>query len=351
MLVEPNPTAGVLPKDLESRKEALSDICRLRALLNGLSAVDTTGLVVPGRDAIDAHLRLCEFDTDNPLDLERLRNLLADAIAYLRELHGYDFPLCIEEPATIHDLFVLALDGTVEERRLAGMCIKVMHILNHIKGRELVFNAAVPESQLVNRLHTKVLTAVDSLRGDGVTVNEWAAGQKTRQSLVTKLLAKRETLASRIFDRLRYRIVTETEEDLVLALVALARRLVPFNYVIPGQSQNGILTLERIANTLQVPLEVVQELWGESVEGEAPTPPNEFSGSTYRCVNFVVDIPLRVDDLAAGDGPAVAFVQAEFQLVDAATHARNNSGENAHERYKARQLAVVKRRLEGKKDE
>ncbi len=347
MLVETDPIGEVSSSD--ARKQALADVCRLRALLNGLSAVDTTSLIVPNAESIDAHLRLCEFDTDNPLDLEYLRALLADTVAYLRDLHGYEISLAVEEPATMHELFVLALEGGVEDRNLAATCIKVMHILNHIQGRELVFNAAVPESQLVNRLHTKVLTVIDALRGDGIQISEWAAGQKTRQSLVTKLLAKRDTLASRIFDRLRYRIITESEKDLVLALVGFARRLVPFNYVIPGQSQNGIVTLATIAETLDVPLELVQELWGEAVEGEEPTPPNEFSGATYRCVNFVADIPLRVDDLVAGDGPAVAFVQAEFQLVDAATHARNNCGENAHDRYKARQLAVVRRRLEGQR--
>ncbi|MEL6544153.1 MAG: TIGR04552 family protein [Myxococcota bacterium] len=349
MLVETNSEGGVPRLGPTPQKNVLADVCRVRALLNGLSVVDSTHLVVPDRAAVDAHLRLCEFDTDNPLDLRRLELLLLDAVSYLREQHGYEFPLSVEQPDTIHDLFLTAAHGSDEERHLAVMCIKVMHILNHIQGRELVFNAAVPESELVNRLHTKVLTTVDHLRGDGIKLTEWAAGQKTQASLVTKLLAKRNTLASRIFDRLRYRIVTETEEDLVMALVGFARRLVPFNYVIPGQSQNGIVTLRRIADTLGVPLAVVQEMWGETVEGEAPTPPNEFSGATYRCVNFVADIPLRVDDLGLADGPAVAFVQAEFQLVDAVTHEKNNAGENAHERYKARQLTVVKNRLEGKR--
>jgi uncharacterized protein (TIGR04552 family) len=35
----------------------------------------------------------------------------------------------------------------------------------------------------------------------------------------------------------------------------------------------------------------------------------------------------------------------EFQILDADTHARNEEGDSAHERYKRRQLKKVLRRL------
>lgn len=343
MLVE-TPGDGVLSREAHDQR-ALADVCRLRAVLNGLSVVDTEHIVVPGRAAIDDHLRLCMYDTDSPLDNERLRTLLNDAVTYLREQHGFEFPLEVEEPGEIHDLFLLAASDH-PRRSLAAITLKVMHILNHVDGRELVHAGNIPESELANRLNTKVLTVIDQIRADGVRLIEWAAGKKTRTSLVTKLLAKRETLATRIYDRLRYRIVTEDRSDLIRALVGLTHRLVPFNYVVPGQSQNGIVKLTDIAQTLAVPLADVQRLWGEPVtEEESPTPQNEFSGSTYRCVNFVADVPVRVDDLAPDRSPAIAFVQAEFQLVDQDTSERNNRGDNAHTAYKDRQLVVVRRRL------
>ncbi|MEZ4271074.1 MAG: hypothetical protein R3C68_06470 [Myxococcota bacterium] len=39
-------------------------------------------------------------------------------------------------------------------------------------------------------------------------------------------------------------------------------------------------------------------------------------GGPYRCVSFAADIPLRIDDVASTAQPAIAFVQAEIQLVD-----------------------------------
>ena len=87
---------------------------------------------------------------------------------------------------------------------------------------------------------------------------------------------------------------------------------------------------------------------------------NEFSGPGYRVINFVADLPVRIDKFLCrtSDDPlfvengAVVFVLTEFQIVDARTADQNESGENSHERYKERQAARVKARLmHGLKDE
>jgi uncharacterized protein (TIGR04552 family) len=79
---------------------------------------------------------------------------------------------------------------------------------------------------------------------------------------------------------------------------------------------------------------------------------NEFSGPGYRVINFVTDMPVRVDDFVCrvsdpGNtefGP-IAFVLTEFQIVDAKTAHDNEVGENSHDKYKERQHARVKSRL------
>ncbi len=172
---------------------------------------------------------------------------------------------------------------------------------------------------------------------------------------MTKLLAKRDTLATHIFDRLRYRVIFESRENLVQALRLMVHELFPHNYVVPEQSLNGIVVPADLARVLELPLDVVQACWGGAsdqigVDGQSPTPQNEFSGKTYRCVNFVADIPVRIDDLAPDEAPAIAYVQAEIQLVDVDTERANNAGENAHPRYKARQRERVRRRIEAGQD-
>ena len=107
-----------------------------------------------------------------------------------------------------------------------------------------------------------------------------------------------------------------------------------------------------IARVLKVDPQRVWEEWSRdrralTADGSAPTPPNEFSGRTYRAVNLVADIPLRLDDIMPDVTPAIAFAQTEIQLVDEETALANNAGENSHARYKKRQRSRVKLRLEG----
>jgi len=70
----------------------------------------------------------------------------------------------------------------------------------------------------------------------------------------------------------------------------------------------------------------------------------------------VVDIPIRVDDLVeqmpghTTELGRVVFCLVEFQLMDRETDVNNNSGDNRHSLYKARQHKKVLERL-GAEDE
>ncbi|MCK5688650.1 TIGR04552 family protein, partial [Myxococcota bacterium] len=299
------------------------------------------------------YIRLIGFDPDSSLDLERLRDVHREATVYLTDTLHYALPPEVEYPARMCDLFLATSAGSSEVRRFSCMTLKIMHIIHHLSGRELTFSTPVSEADLFNRLSSKMFVTIDRMREHGIALQEFAAGKKSRHSLITKLVTKRSTLASHIFDRQRFRIVVETPEDVLRALLYLLRHVVPFNYIIPEQSQNGIITLDSIAKELDIPVQRVLERWPESKVAELlpsainPSPPNEFSGHNYRDVNFVADIPVRIDDIAPLASPAITFVQTEFQLVDAKTAQSNEEGENAHDRYKARQMVRVKDRLEG----
>ncbi|MEM6295822.1 MAG: TIGR04552 family protein, partial [Myxococcota bacterium] len=75
---------------------------------------------------------------------------------------------------------------------------------------------------------------------------------------------------------------------------------------------------------------------------------NEFSGRGYQILNFVADLPVRVEELfeepPVGRG-SVVFVLAEFQVVDLARRDANETGENSHQNYKHRQYQRVRERL------
>jgi len=81
-----------------------------------------------------------------------------------------------------------------------------------------------------------------------------------------------------------------------------------------------------------------------------------FSAAGFKMINFVVDIPIRVDDLVeqmpghTTELGRVVFCLVEFQLMDRETDVNNNSGDNRHSLYKARQHKKVLERL-GAEDE
>jgi uncharacterized protein (TIGR04552 family) len=176
---------------------------------------------------------------------------------------------------------------------------------------------------------------------------------KRRPSLVTKLLAKKDTVAAQIFDRVRYRIVTERADQVPSVVWHLTQHLFPFNFAVPGQAQNTLLRFgdllaahpdgAALAAHLQLPPDL------ERIDPAAHR--NEFSGKDFRILNFVVDLPVRVDELLprldpmAEDLGRIVFSLVEFQVVDAVTARRNEQGDASHDRYKKRQLKRVLRRL------
>ena len=329
----------------------LANLAALRLVLFGESAVDLPRLWFHDAIAVDDFLRLNGFDTDNPLDLNRLGELHHEATVYLTDVHKYRLPLQIEQPEAIHSLFLAAASPTLTKlQRCACMTLKTMHIMHHIGGRELLFNTAISEAQLFESLGNRVFMAIDQMRAAGIGVCEFAAGKKSKMSLTTKLMAKRNNLATHIFDRLRFRIVVASRDDLIDTLIYLTRFLVPFNYILPEQSQNGILTSEDLARVLGVSHDIVGHIWRTDAKTErlqrSHARANEFSGTGFRNISFIADIPLRIDSVAPHATPAITFVQTEIQLVDQETARKNERGDSAHAQYKKRQRARVRSRLE-----
>ncbi len=137
-------------------------------------------------------------------------------------------------------------------------------------------------------------------------------------------------------------MITHTEEQLVFAMRELMQRLIPFNYVIPGQSVNDIIrireTLDRSA-ALRRFLPEITDLAAVAAD-KKPSPQNEFSGPGYRVINFVADLPVRIDrflcrspdDPLFSESGTIVFVLTEFQIIDARTAEHNESGENSHDK-------------------
>lgn len=332
----------------------LGELEGLRLILRGGSVVDWRRLHLRDLDDVDRFLRLNLFDPADPKDERRLRQILAQGVEYLRSAFGYRVARAIAEPEDVRQLFLLA-SGAGEPRRLrriACVALKCMHVFHHLEARELLFRTPIREADLAARVDRRVTAEARRMQALGFPILEFVGNVKPRASLVTKLLAKRATVAAQIFDRVRYRIITRERSQIPSVVWHLAQTLFPFNYAVPGQTHNSLVRFRDLVGGHPAADEIVPRLQAPlDVEARDPAHENEFSHDTYRALNFVVDIPVRIDELLPPDGALsselgrIVFSLVEFQVLDAETARRNEEGDACHELYKRRQLQTVLRRL------
>jgi len=356
----PVPTPS-LPRKLRYEDFSLADVTGIRNLLRGGSVIDWHRLYFVDRDEVDRFLRVNELDPRDDDDMRRLAELREMAVEYLERHLGFQIPDEVAHGVPPRDLLLIASQKG-KRRTYACVVLKVMHVMHHLAGRELLTKLPVSGDQIFHLVEEKVLRTVEELKTVGCPIVEFEWSRKHADSLITKLLAKKESIAADVYDKLRFRMITHTEEQLVFAMRELTQRLIPFNYVIPGQSVNDIIrireTLDR-SPALRRFLPEITDLAAVAAD-KRPSPQNEFSGPGYRVINFVADLPVRMDkflcrtpdDPLFSENGTIVFVLTEFQIIDARTAENNESGENSHEKYKERQMTRVKQRLmHGMKEE
>ena len=343
--------SGARPPVLRLEQATLGDVEAMRVLLRGGSVIDWHRLAFSDQAEVDRFLRINEFDPANAEDVDRLEELRADAVEYLTRNFSYRIPDDVSHAMPARELFLLA-SSRGRKQTYACIVLKVMHVMHHLAGRELLFKLPVSDDEVFGFVEAKVVKVVEEIRAAGYPIVEFAWSRKERDSVVTKLLAKKATIAADVFDKLRFRLITRTIDDLPAVLHELLHKLIPFNYVIPGQTVNGILPFRHLLDITPAYARYSDQLQLDlDTEESEATGSNEFSGPTYRVINFVADLPVRIDQFlcrlpgAESELGSVIFVLTEFQVMDADTARLNEAGDNSHANYKARQQERVKFRL------
>lgn len=329
----------------------LSDLEGIRLFLEGGSVIDWYRLHFDTDEKIERFLGAQEIDPHDPADMQRVDNVKAAAIDYLKR--HFDFPV----PAAIAEMDLVELlrlaSGKGHRQLCACAILKVMQIIQHLEARELLFMLPTSDEEVFHLVERKVYRVVGEALGRGAPILEFIGGRKNKDSLYTKLLSKHDVTAAQIYDKLRFRVVTEEREDILRVLNYLQNEVVPFNFTIPGQSTNSLLSLEAFCEAQPHLAALYQELQSfEPDDDEGDALDNAYSARDYRVVHFVVDMPVRLPESILVNAPPqalplgrVIFVQTEFQILDSKTARMNQRGAANHAAYKARQHEAVARRL------
>jgi uncharacterized protein (TIGR04552 family) len=329
----------------------LADLESIRLILRGDSVIDWRRLDFATDEEVRTFLGAHELRSEEAADRLRMEHVKSEAIAYLRRQFDYPIPRPVER-ATVPELVLLA-SGRGHRAMCACTILKCMHIIHHLDGRELLFVLPMSDQEVFHIVEEKVYRVIGGMLAAGFPIIEFVGGRKNKDSLVTKLLSKQETIAAQIFDKLRFRIVTRTRDDIFPIVSYLTKKLFPLNYVVPGQSINSIFPFTSyIEKTTLGELAARMQVLGGVAEEHTPND-NQFSAQSYRIIHFVVDMPVRLprrimDRAPPGAGALgnVIFVICEFQIVDRDTDAHNEIGEASHAKYKERQKKAVMRRLQ-----
>ena len=326
----------------------LSDLEAVRLILSGNSVIDWDRANFRAVEEVNQFLKVQHFDWNDEIDRRRIRTVFDNAVHFL-ETH-LNMPCAPEVKAVddIRQIFLWASEYDVSSPRQTASCVvlKLMHVVQHLDAAELRHQAPLAEERLLTHAEEQILSVKEAMLAANPGVVEFYGSRKTRESIIAKLLAKKEDVASTVFDKLRFRIITKTKEDLMPLMVWLHREAFAYNFVIPGQSHNNLMAFKRMVSSHNLERPPSNGIFEDDVVDS----PNEFSSSTYRVINFIVDVPVRIDQIV--DNPLdetlgrTVFVMAEFQIVDQETAITNEEGDNAHEKYKERQQIRVKQRLQ-----
>lgn len=329
----------------------VADLEAIRLVLRGGSVIDWHRLNFRAPEEAQDFVRAQEIDLGDAADRDRVEAVKQEAIGYLRR--NYDFP--IPKPVAALDLEALLMLASGKGHRQVCACtiLKVMHIIHHLEGRELLFMLPVPDQEVFYLVEEKVYRVIGGMLAQGFPILEFIGGRKHKDSLYTKLLSKHDTIAANIYDKLRFRIVTRAADDIFPTLDYILHHVFPFNYVIPGQSTNTVFHFrsycERHPHLSRLYPDMQLSPDAEDVLNRVD---NRFSAEAYSVVHFVADMPVRLppDMLAKGPPAAkalggIAFVQTEFQIIDRLTEHQNELGEASHAAYKERQKQSVMKRL------
>lgn len=331
----------------------LGDVERVRLILRGGTVIDWRRLNVSSINDCKALLRVNEFDPDDESDITRLSEIQHRAVDYLERNFGFTFVADITNAPRTSDLMLFAAGRDPVLRPQACMVLKLMHIINHIEACELRSILSISDHDLFQLVEEKVTRVAQEMKNIGFPILEFLISHKTRDSLITKILGKRQTIRAYIFDRVRLRIVTASVNDIIPAVSYMSQHLFPFNYTVPGESHNSIFDFPAFAKLHSSIRAMVPKFQIDlKYEDEMRPPVNVSTSNVFRTANFVVDLPIRIDkqriqawSSGPSTSPGLVHVLTEFQIVDQISHARNECGEASYEKYEARRMAKVRERL------
>jgi uncharacterized protein (TIGR04562 family) len=387
----------------------------MEVLLKGKSSIDMQRVNVNGRDDARAFVKGYGYNPDDPVDQRIVNSVMVEAINFIvtvllteREVkRGLVPPKEVMECDDACKLLMWASNSDGKDPwKGAWACavLRVIHTIAHIEGVIRHTSIDIAREQIMKRFQSNIFRGEDGIlylgdKNQRVRLErvEWKH-HKTRESIILKLLHKKDNVAENIYDQLGVRIVTSRLCD-VMQVVKYLRtyHLVTFANCVPSRSRSNLIDLTEFKNhidRLQEQLkskEISAKEFATKISDFRPgekrgerDKSNPHSSKTYRSIQLTCRQLIRARNPELGwldkikgeiDTESLSsntqrvleelryyvehwhsvrevrevksFFPFEVQILDATSYANVLTGEATHDRYKQSQLRAARKRVLG----
>lgn len=361
----------------------------LEMMLKGRSGLDLQAVPFNSLEDCERFLLNYGFDWHHPEHQQELLRIQAEAIRFVEErfLQSYsswDHFWADTELFTVPrefkymdtpELLLKAADHNPDKYQQAWACafLKLIHVITHVESSFYSQFVEEARAQIIPRFegllfcHAKTgklcLGKPDS--GYLPIVDFQIKDAKSRDSLITKLICKKESIAEQVLDLIGVRIVTETPTDAILALEILRQnRVVIFANLIPSRSRNTLIDFDpfkekavdaKKAQTVfgqshpeaiqdETGLDILRAITATAVEKKM-NDDNRASHIQYRAIHLTARQLVRLEVTETNANAQRIFFPYEIQVVDKGSHNKNQAGDSAHRLYKKKQLFQARHRI------
>jgi len=378
-------------------------------LLSGKSALDITDLQVNTQEEATDFIVGYGYDPSNPKDQRIMHGFIVEAINFIvtKLLTQRDISRGVYPPKEIWNcsdpselLIWSSQRGGSRVSSWACAVLRVMHTIIHIDGVTQYANIDIARDQIMKRFEghifrdkAGILWMGDENEKVRIEKVEWKH-DKTRDSIIMKLLHKRDNVAETIYDRLGIRIIPTRLCDVMMVVKFLrSHHMITFTNCVPTRSRSNLIDLDRfkvqienLRNLLehgQLTAKDFDTLLGRiNYDGEVTEEHNPHSSSAYKSVQLTCRQLIRTRNPELGwldkinrnidqnkltlakanvlkelkyfvehwhtvrDHREVkAFFPFEIQIIDGNSYQQILTGEANHDKYKASQVRAARKRV------
>ena len=383
-------------------------------LIGGKSSIDLTELNIQSVAEASNFLRNYGYDPETPADRHLIHSVQVEAVTFIEQqlLLPREWQRGIRPPDEIlncDDPCKLLLWASAKDsedgwlRHWACAVLRVMHTIAHLEGVHRTIDMQAARAQIFSRFEQHLQHESDGDLWFGgkegrveLAQVEWKEA-KSRNSIILKLLHKRDNVAETIYDYVGIRLITKNLCDVMLVVKLLHKyNIIVYPNAYPSRARNNLIDIERFHE--QVELLRQELLSGSLTAGDfsrkianlnieastvAQANANPHSLSSYRAIQLtgrqLIKIPHQklewLTKLAQSQGigqtpepklttvlavmkdllkswPSgkegrfdAAFFPFEVQILDATSHEHAQSGEANHDRYKSSQIRAARKRV------